>query len=70
VLVGMMGIGHVGVSVAGGLMPVWMTVGPVGHHIVMMIVMAVVVPVCMLMLERVVLVLMSVRLSQMNDDAQ
>ena len=64
-----MGVRHVGVNVARRAMRVRVAVRPVGHHGVRVLMMAVVVPVRVLVLERVVDVRVGVPLRQVQDDA-
>lgn len=68
--VNMMCVRHVGVGVADGLVPVLMAVGAIGHHIMPMIVVAIVVPVSLLMFQLLMRMLMPAGFGQMNDDTQ
>jgi uncharacterized protein YybS (DUF2232 family) len=64
-----MAVRHVRMTVAAWLVPVPVTVCADRHHVVDMIVVAVVVPMGMLVLDPLVLVLVAVRLRQMEQDA-
>lgn len=58
VVMQMMNVRRVGMAVPRRFVPMRMAVCAVRHHVMVMVVMAVVVSVCMLVLHRVVLVLM------------
>ena len=70
VVMPVMGVRHMRMAVALGLVPVPMAVRAFGHRVVPMVVMPVIVPVCVLVFQRLVLMLMVVRLGQVQRDAQ
>lgn len=62
-------VGHMGVAVPNGLMPVPVAVGPGGHHVMRVRVVAIVVGVRVLMFECRVFVFMLVRFGQVQHHA-